>query len=275
MRVYDIQDLRHTARRALDAGAVMARRSTVEWNVSSNCSNPQQRTMQGRHARKARLGWKHDADNLGRTDTRNVETQLKRERNQVVSGVSNNPLWIDITARCRRCENCLRSRAAMWRQRAATEIRFAGRTWLGTITLSAESHFMMMCRASDRLRKSAVQWRKLSEAEQLAERHRECSRELTLWLKRVREESGVALRYLLVMEKHKSGLPHYHVLIHEGAQPVVKRVLQSQWHLGFTNFKLVEAEATSHAKAAWYVSKYLTKSIEARVRASVRYGNTP
>lgn len=107
--------------------------------------------------------------------------------------------------------------------------------------------------------------------EQFVQRHKTIARWLTLWVKRVRKNSGAPIRYLLVCEAHKSGLPHYHMLLHERSPElqVRKRMLQAEWQAyGFTNCKLVEQDQ----HAARYVSKYLAKSALARVRASVRYG---
>lgn len=80
------------------------------------------------------------------------------------------------------------------------------------------------------------------------------------------KKSGGRLRFLLVYEAHKDGFPHLHALIHEQGEVVTKRELQKQWPYGFTTVKVCDV-ATSH-----YVTKYLTKSVRARVRASQRYG---
>lgn len=101
-------------------------------------------------------------------------------------------------------------------------------------------------------------------------RHFGIGPEITRYLKRVRKESKSSFRYLLVMEAHKSGLPHYHMLLHEkpfGGE-IPKRILKYQWHLGHTDFKLVD-DAQHKAE---YMCKYLAKSLLARVRASKGYG---
>jgi hypothetical protein len=143
-----------------------------------------------------------------------------------------------------------------------------------------------------------------TEAERFAQRHYECSKELTLWLKRVRataavdhrqsarlaesctvsrggrckchpiQEFGAPLRYLLVAEAHKTGLPHYHLLIHEYSEsrPIRARHLKEQWRLGFSSVKLVAQDEGN--RRGGYVTKYLAKSAIARVRASVGYGHS-
>lgn len=276
MRVHDARDLRATAAKALSQGAKVARRSTVEWNVSGNCTDSKMITLTGRNPRRVGAPvWRHPPDRYAVSDRRFWQTCSPERKHQVVRGTANNPIWIDIEARCRKCAACLRARARMWTERAIAECRQAGRTWMGTLTLSPHQHHLMMCRASHRLKQSVVRWSSLSAEEQLSERHKEISKEITLWLKRVRKNSHAVLRFLLVMEQHKNGLPHYHVLIHEGAVPVVKRVLEGEWKLGFSKFKLVEQEARALQRSARYVAKYLTKANEARVRASVGYGNPP
>lgn len=95
--------------------------------------------------------------------------------------------------------------------------------------------------------------------------------EIGKFLKRVRKNTGAKLRYLLVAEPHKSGLPHFHMLIHQCDTHIPVRYddLKSQWRLGFSAWKLTDY------KSASYVCKYLSKSLRARVRASQAYGTTP
>jgi len=121
-----------------------------------------------------------------------------------------------------------------------------------------------------------------------------------------------ALRYLLIAEAHdsdatsveKRGRPHFHMLLHQqlgGAlvlgdplaalaagqdgewerryeknrfgewKPFVfardEAFVRTQWELGFTKVKLC-----FDANSAVYLCKYLSKSLEVRVRASQRYG---
>src|SRR5574337_324618 len=98
---------------------------------------------------------------------------------------------------------------------------------------------------------------------------KENGREFTLYFKRLRKNTGVKLRYLLVAESHKSGLPHYHALIHEVSAlgSVKKAELEGTWPWGYTQFRLVET-----TRIAGYVTKYIAKSIDARIRASINYG---
>lgn len=182
------------------------------------------------------------------------------------------PGMIELTmfVRCRKCEACLEQRRRLWTARALAEVKHSVRTWFLTWTLSPEFHYEMQCRASCRLLRACADFNSLSSDRQFAERHREIGAELTLYLKRVRKESGARLRYLIVAEAHASGLPHYHGLIHEIDNEGVKyRTLCNQWPLGFSMAKLLRTE-----EAASYVCKYLSKACKARVRASLHYGQT-
>lgn len=90
--------------------------------------------------------------------------------------------------------------------------------------------------------------------------------ELQRFLKRIRKNSKAELRYICVQELHKSGNPHYHLLIHEVEGTLTKAVLQAAWRYGFSQAKLADP------RTAIYVCKYLTKGEGARVRASLSYG---
>ncbi|MDT9597658.1 rolling circle replication-associated protein [Sphingosinicella rhizophila] len=147
-----------------------------------------------------------------------------------------------------------------------------GRTWFVTLTLRPEEHFKAYARACLRLSRDGIDFDRLSTDEQFAERVAEIGPEITLWLKRVRKQTGAKLRYILVVEPHKSGLPHFHMLLHEvsSAKPVAARAMKYQWQLGWWQGSLVDQSSTN--RAAGYVAKYLTKSATARVRASRGYG---
>lgn len=157
----------------------------------------------------------------------------------------------------------------MWAARAMHEVRNARRTWFATFTFAPSAHYTMQCRAIAIADQRSIPTNELTEDELSERQSNECAKELTLFFKRVRKElPQSAVRYLLVREKHKSGLPHWHALIHEsGDVPIPYRLLEKHWNLGHAKFKLMEDE-----RAAFYVAKYLGKSNDGRVRASIRYG---
>lgn len=134
-------------------------------------------------------------------------------------------------------------------------------------------HHYFLAKARSFEGQQGVDFDALPVGEQLVLRHKYISPEITRYLKRIRKQSSAPLRYLCVMESHKSGLPHYHMLVHEQdpALPVRHKLLTDQWLLGFTVWKLCPL---GDVRAATYLCKYLSKSTAARVRASVRYGQT-
>lgn len=193
-----------------------------------------------------------------------------RDKRKLVLPLEGKPMRVDAYVQCRKCENCLRRKAAHWRLRALSEGSYAARTWFGTLTFSPDSFHRFLLEVRANMHKQGLDFDGLSEADRFQQLERATGRAVTLWLKRVRKESKAPFRYLLVVEKHKSGLPHYHALIHEGSpdQPVRKAVLQGQWHAGFSAFKLADDK-----RALTYLTKYLTKEFLARVRASRNYGS--
>lgn len=217
---------------------------TVVWDVAGNCLSPVVVEMHGRAS----------------------EGNLKMTN---VTPTCNRPNFAELTVPCRKCANCLRRKAYHWRLRALAEYHSAQRTWLATFTVSPTSLVFLLSRARVRLGRAGTDYEALTEREQFLELEREGFAEVQKWLKRLRKNvPGSAIRYLLVTERHKSGLPHWHMLLHEGAKRLsYDRVLKGSWSLGFDSYKLVKG-----SQAAGYVTKYLSKSIEARVRASSRYG---
>lgn len=195
---------------------------------------------------------------------------LRKENSRIYSRMTERPQLSEIEARCRKCPECLAARAAHWRMRAETEWLAANRTWFGTLTLSPEQHFRVASEARLRMSQNGDDFDCLDQEGQFLERHRIISKMLTDYVKRVRKESKASLRFLCVAEAHKTGLPHYHMLVHEVSSTAAVRhhTLRDQWRAGFSNWKLV-----ADKRAASYVCKYLAKSSLARVRASIDYGN--
>lgn len=148
------------------------------------------------------------------------------------------------------------------------ETNISPRTWFGTVTLSYGSHELIANRVRVRLRDNGIDFESLPEDEQFSERVAEIGKELTKFFKRVRKNSGATMRYMLVSEKHKSGLPHFHMLVHECKEvQITKRELHAAWTLGFTTWKLVKDK-----NAASYVTKYISKASDNKIRASLGYG---
>lgn len=175
-----------------------------------------------------------------------------------------------LEARCRKCDCCLKHRARLWSARAIDETASSVRTWFGTLTLAPEHAFRLRLLAERRVQtRHLVEWNDLEPSEQFQAICEQAGPELTKWLKRVRKQSGAKFRYLLVTEAHKTGIPHWHFLMHEHEGTVPARVISDQWLLGFSQRRLVPPD---DSRAAAYACKYLAKSALTRVRASAAYG---
>lgn len=248
MRFHDIEHVHRLTHRALSLGAVRISPMTVHWNIAGDCHRPFVTTMWGRAP--ADRGEKY------------IVVRPFKE---------NTPAVLEIETRCRKCSACLWARQRRWYGAAMQELALAPRTWFGTLTLSPDNQFKYQLLAQKRCLKRSVDYHTLSASEQYVERHNAIGQEITRYLKRVRKNSGAKLRYLLVAERHKSGEPHYHMLLHEvnHGGKVLHRHLSKAWTLGFENWRLSDP---LKPRSAAYLCKYLAKSAEARVRASQRYG---
>lgn len=159
--------------------------------------------------------------------------------------------YIDIITKCRKCQECRRARASSWRYRALTEFQRASRVWFCTFTVNPHHRALYALRAGS--------WQFLPV-------YREFSKDFTLYLKRLRKASGAKFKYLLVAEEHKDGFPHLHALIYERQGTVLKKQIQTEWKVGFSQARICESPTV------FYVCKYITKQIVARVRASLYFG---
>ena len=232
-----------TAQDALVASATRASMLTTRWDVAGNCQSPVYREYSG-------------AERIGGS----IEgTSSRRRGPQMV---------IEFTVRCRQCDNCLRARAAHWRLKAYAELRRAPRTWFGTLTFAPDRVYRARCAAEVLAVKRGHKWEELSADAQFRYLADELGKECTKYWKRLRK-AGAQFRYCLVAEAHKSGVPHYHALVHELSDdaPVRHKMLADKWDAGFSKWKLAEGPRVAH-----YVTKYLTKSMRARIRASRDYG---
>lgn len=151
-----------------------------------------------------------------------------------------------------------------------TEHKKARRTWFVTLTFNqaARARVFWLARQD-----AGDEWFELSQEQRSIHLARAAQEQVTLWIKRVREQSGAGLRYMLVTELHKDGFPHIHALVHEdfGEKRVLHRHLSGAWaSVGFSNAKLCDPDDPTMPA---YVCKYLQKDPVTRVRASVGYGH--
>lgn len=232
--------LERLAKRGMEFGLVRTGRISFEWDCAGRCTSPVVLEMFSRGNKFARF---HAGGAVGDRES----------------------LRVTLSVPCRQCLACLKARAARWRQRASEEMRFASRTWFATLTFRPDVHTAAYYSALSRARARA------SDEDEFKLRCSGLGNELTKYFKRLRKNSGVPIRYLLVPERHRSGLPHYHALIHERdyLQPLRYRDLMESYGLGHAMFKL----ADSDDKAIRYVTKYIAKEAAGRVRASLSYGD--
>lgn len=151
-------------------------------------------------------------------------------------------------SRCRKCPDCLRARRRQWMRRISLRLAQARRTWFVTFTLGPSA------RAIVRVHK------------------KELGKEVTRYLKRLRKKLGkrATFKYVVAFELHKDGTPHVHLLIHEMDNAITRREIEAPWYWGrVKNAKLVIV--SERMKALRYVAKYLLKSSDGRVRASLHY----
>lgn len=179
-------------------------------------------------------------------------------------------LTVYVKVRCRKCSKCLWQKRRLWTAKSIAEVRQARRTWFVTLTVGPDRRFWAKAKASKTVEtRRCERWDMLTPDERTRAIAGELAPEVTRWLKRVRKNSAALLRYLLVVEPHKDGFPHFHLLVHERERPVTKRQLQEAWKWGHSNAKLLDDGSVTQVR---YCCKYLTKSMQTRVRASRRYG---
>lgn len=235
--------------RALNGGAVRDGLSSCTWSVHGDCEFPEHIEVVGRP--RTHGGDPFRADKffsfVGRSAT----------------------VIVRLSTRCRKCHHCRRHRTSQWRYRILTEYKRAARTWVGTLTLSPERQYYSLVEARAEALARGVPWQSLS-AEERFQRHALFQlKEVTRYVKRFRKECKVPFRYFVVTERHKSGLPHFHMLVHETTlRPIKHKTLSDQWNWGFERWRL----ADENPRSVTYVAKYLTKDMLSRVRSSQHYG---
>ena len=194
---------------------------------------------------------------------------------------SRGAIFVLYEVRCRKCPPCCRARQRFWTAAASYQTRLTEmeglRSWFGTLTISPAWQEEFAQRAYE-LWAANPDGRPNWDNVQCDERFRAVRDvilgEVQKYWKRLRKR-GHRFKYFLVFERHKSGLPHMHFILHEVNGPIRKRTLQEAWQYGFTNVSIIggkSRKAASPEKAAYYVAKYLNKaSTGARQIASFRY----
>lgn len=177
-------------------------------------------------------------------------------------------VFTEVKSRCRKCGPCLMHRRRLWSARASDELKAAHRTWFATFTIAPHDRFMSTLHASSSAERAGHgAWNTIDAQTRFKYLVENINRDMDRYFKRLRKHAS--LRYLLVSEAHADGFPHFHALIHEAGIPLTKRLLESNWRLGYSQFRLVDS---ADPRSAFYVCKYLSKDAQTRVRASRHYG---
>ncbi|QHZ60182.1 replication initiation protein [Liberibacter phage pCLasGDXH1] len=193
---------------------------------------------------------------------------------------------------CRSCSSCYKNRGLFWLRRAYIEVKRSTRTWFVTLTMTPANHFAnhrsMVFNYIDSfppherdllnvdgrpteihlMRKKDI----FGENVLFSLLCKGFGNKVSLFLKRLRKNTGKKFRYFFVFEKHKSGDPHVHMLIHQQCDNLLKKAeVQEEWSReGFSHVRLLKEDLFT----ARYVCKYLMKEgmKGIRVRASFQYG---
>lgn len=250
------------AKKALASGGRQIGPLSVEWDIAGNCSAPHVVEKWAKPDRAefvpVRAEW---AFGWIRREYR------KHNKKRLFERFCTHGFSVVMFTRCRRCDNCRRMKRSEWMARSVVEFDRAKRCWLWTLTIRPSALSMFGLRTAARLAARRVVLEHLSPDEQFREKHADISREIQLMFKRMRSQ-GAVFRYLQVVEAHKSGLPHYHLMLFESDEPLKKRYLDEQWAFGFSTARLVDDR-----RGACYAAKYLHKDNCGRVRASIGFGS--
>lgn len=178
------------------------------------------------------------------------------------------PVQLNMFGPCRKCAKCLLFRQMKWRQRAINELilthNSGRRSWWITLTFSPVHLAGVLA--------EAVAEAGIADTRSI---DRAAYKHVQGYLDRLRKRSRTRLRYLAVYERgEETGRSHYHLLIHEvGPRPILKRQIEICWR-SHVHARLVHIHSRSTGLAT-YITKYATKHVEVRPRASSYYGTGP
>lgn len=267
-----------------------------KWDISGDCLNPVYREMYGRPYM--------DKPTLGPSQSR----------------------WLEVRARCRTCEKCLAQRGKLWRGRLLGELRQSQsenrRSWFVTLTANPTMRTYYKMKANQRFIRGGkapkekgsfecTDFENTSEADRFRMIHREISRDITLFLKRLRSEpvtrwrrrKGLVSAGMYALHPKKEAKRLFRLWVTENPCPKqarIRYVIVTEAHKAaevFPHYHILIHECdhqltADHIKDQWrsrigfidrklvkgepeamlYLCKYLTKSSLARVRASNGYG---
>lgn len=171
---------------------------------------------------------------------------------------------------CRQCVACRDHRFQLWGARAAAEFAHADHTVMITLTLGPTARWQLDARARAMVLDP-------DEEVSFSERWPVMLKDVQAFIKRLREQQRrrhIHVRYMVVIEPHKDGMPHAHLLLHQYPRgslanwnETLPEVVRTLWGHGFIKISDVADE-----RGCFYVAKYLCKEGSIPVRASQNYG---
>lgn len=173
-------------------------------------------------------------------------------------------MMVSMWGPCRKCKRCLQFRQMRWRQRIFNELSLTDdanrRSWFVTLTYDEVAYSAALARAA---------W-KAGDGDPAKYLDWSLYADVQRFLKRLRKRAG-KLRFAAFFELgEETGRGHWHLVIHEcGPRPITSRQIERSWHY-IVHERLVDM--TRAQGAASYLSKYLTKGLGHKPKASVGYG---
>lgn len=179
---------------------------------------------------------------------------------------------VNMQVPCRKCAKCAYMRSRMYEEKIKNDIMSArseginsyfvtltftvgkrAALWKQSVAMSGDGH------VTKRLRAKPV----VAEVATFVRRLRDRNKRL----------NDVKLRYISVIEYHKSGDPHVHMVISGKLNSKVIRA--ARWKGGYLHIRRIPKEAGAESDMANYVSKYIAKDCDALVTSSKHYGCSP
>lgn len=280
--------MKRLARKASEGGAERRGMYRQTWRCHGRCSKPVWVEFYSRGDRKMfRQKWDPFVEREGPDDVSVPDVRAVRHLTPGLDGPPHDPArnlcphQVEMSAECRKCPECRKARAERWRGRASVEYLASKRTWMVTLTLTAAMQARCRTEALRLADAAGVRFSDLTLVEQEEAVHKVIYQLVVKWLKRLRKGNKkrgwppAKFTYSVMFERHKSGEPHLHLLMHEKeAGSLRAQALQANWFEkpycnGFANAKLVSEKGVSYAMKQL---GYVTKEMSARVRASRHYG---
>jgi hypothetical protein len=167
-------------------------------------------------------------------------------------------------------ESINRLRRDMWLPRIRSEIGSAPRSWLLHFKVSPAAMLAFTTEADGIARVSGLPWTDVSPKKRSAYMHRVISRQVALYVKRLRKAMSSELRYLVVDCSLVGAPPAFVALFHEyPADDANPDLLVRQWPHGHLEPRLITDRADFEALS---LANWTAFDVNRRTKASQTYG---